>query len=184
MQWPQESVALSAAEHAAWRSLPFANLLLTAELDHQLRRDAHLSLGYYGMLARLAESLDHRLDERSRPVDRIVTESPDPRDHPPRARRPGRTQAVPRGSAGAGACGAHRSRSRRARGGEDQHLDTVRRAVFDALRPEQIEAMHDVMSILVQHLDPSVASQMGIAPREEELPSSRPPEVVVGAGAV
>ncbi|MEZ5215560.1 MAG: hypothetical protein R2715_02945 [Ilumatobacteraceae bacterium] len=49
----------------------------------------------------------------------------------------------------------------------DQHLDTVRRAVFDALRPEQIDAMHDVMSTLVQHLDPSVASQMGIAPREE-----------------
>ena len=43
--------------------LLFANLLLTAELDHQLRRDAHLSLGYrrlpFSSFRELIRTLDY-----------------------------------------------------------------------------------------------------------------------------
>jgi DNA-binding MarR family transcriptional regulator len=47
---------LDAREAATWRSFLAAQLLLEAELDRQLRRDAGMSHDYYGMLAQLSEA--------------------------------------------------------------------------------------------------------------------------------
>jgi DNA-binding MarR family transcriptional regulator len=47
---------LDAREAATWRSYLAAHLLLQAELDRQLRRDAGMSHDYDGMLAQLSEA--------------------------------------------------------------------------------------------------------------------------------
>ena len=47
---------LTQNEQRAWRAFLFAGLLVDDHLDRQLRRDAHMSHDYYGMLARLSEA--------------------------------------------------------------------------------------------------------------------------------
>jgi DNA-binding MarR family transcriptional regulator len=52
---------LSADEQQAWRSFLQAHLLLFAQLDRELTRDAGMPMAYYEILVRLSESPDRRL---------------------------------------------------------------------------------------------------------------------------
>ncbi len=153
---------LTPAEQAAWRSFLFAQLLVSDVLDEQLRRDAHMSHDYYGMLARLSEVPERRMrmsdlaevtaSSPSRLTHAIsnlvrlgwVTRTPCPEDR--------RVQFAVLTDEGLAAL-------RRAAPG---HVEAVRSAIFDALSAEQVDRLHEVMSTIVAHLNPGVADDIAL----------------------
>jgi DNA-binding MarR family transcriptional regulator len=58
---PDQVRWLTPAEQQVWRSFLQANLLLFAQLDRELVRDAGVPMAYYELLVRLSEAPDHRL---------------------------------------------------------------------------------------------------------------------------
>ena len=151
---------LTEHEQAAWRAFLFANLLVSSELDHQLRRDSHLSHDYYGMLARLSEAPDQML--RMSDLAVMTASSPSRLTHAvsnlekldfverrgcPNDRRVQYAVLTEAGRAALDAAGPG-------------HVEAVRRCLFDALTDEQVEAMRDVMTTIARHLDHEVAERV------------------------
>jgi DNA-binding MarR family transcriptional regulator len=144
---------LTASERAAWLPLIAVVELLPGALDSQLRREAHLSHYEYFVLAMLSEApartlrmtalaqrtnatlprLSHvvrRLEERG-----LVERLPCPED---RRATNARLTAAGWDEVVAAAPG---------------HVDAVRRHVFGALRPEQVEQLREICGALLTTLD-------------------------------
>jgi len=150
---------LTPNEQAAWRAFLFASLLVEQQLDHQLRRDAHMSHDYYGMLARLSEAPDRalrmsdlaeqtasspsRLTHAVTNLERLgwVTRRPCPIDR--------RVQYAVLTDEGHDALEA-------AAGG---HVDAVRATVFDGLTEDQVDQLREVMVAILRQLNPEAAER-------------------------
>lgn len=153
---------LSPIEQRAWRAFLFAYLLVDERLDTQLRRDSHIALDYYGMLARLSEapgralrmsdlaastaSSPSRLTHAVTNLEKLgwVVRQPCPNDR--------RVQYAVLTDAGFAVL----------EGAAPGHVEAVRQTIFDALSDEQIAQLDDVMTTLVRHLNPEVADRAGI----------------------
>lgn len=142
-------------EQRAWRRLGAVTMLLPAALESQLQRDAGLTHFGYWVLAMLSES-------------------------PGRSRRMSELAALAHGSQSRlshlMAKLEERGWVRRERVGEDGrgyvavltdagydkvvqtapgHVAEVRKLVFDALTPEQVQALDEICAAIVAKLDPS-----------------------------
>ncbi len=139
-------------EAAAWRSFLGAQLLLDAELDRQLRRDAGLSHDYYGMLAQLSEapgrslrmgdlaarsaSSSSRVSHAAAAMERLgwLRRSPGPDDR--------RVQIAVLTDEGLAVL----------QSAAPGHVECVRRALFDVLSDEQVEQLRTISETIVGHL--------------------------------
>ena len=158
---------LTDEEQRAWRAFLFANLLVSSALDHQLRRDSHGSLDYYGMLARLSEAPERSL--RMSDLAEMTASSPSRLTHAVAnleklgwvERRPcahdRRVQYAVLTDAGFAALEA----------AAPGHVEAVRRCLFGPLSSEQVEQLHDIMTTIVRHLDVHVAESAGLVERAD-----------------
>ncbi|PRY12075.1 MarR family winged helix-turn-helix transcriptional regulator [Kineococcus rhizosphaerae] len=135
---------LDAEEQAAWRRLAALLTVLPAALDAQLQRDAGLTHFEYWVLSALSEAPDRtlrmsclaglahgslsRLSHVARRLERRgwLTRRPDPGD--------GRFTLATLTDAGWDRVAA----------AAPGHVGAVRRAVFDALTPEQVRALREI----------------------------------------
>lgn len=160
---------LSADEQLAWRAFLFADLMVSSELDHQLRRDSHMSHDYYGMLARLSEAPERAL--RMTDLAVMTSSSPSRLTHAVAnleklgwvIRRPcptdRRVQHAVLTDAGFQALVD----------AAPGHVEAVRRCLFDHLTAEQVAQLAEIMTTIVRNLDTGVAEAAGLITADHAL---------------
>lgn len=146
---------LDEGEQQTWRSFLAAVHLLEARLDRQLRRDSGMPHAYFHALVALSEAPGRELTMTE--LARLLRSSQSRLSHAAarleagglilRLKRPGdrRTTIVTLTDQGLAAL-------------EDaapRHVGEVRRVLFDALDPEQVEQLGKISEVLLGALDPS-----------------------------
>ncbi|QDY11533.1 MarR family transcriptional regulator [Micromonospora sp. HM134] len=139
-------------EQQTWRAFLAASRALTDTLDRELQRDAGMPHAYYEILVRLSEVPDRRLrmseladltgSSRSRlshAVARLETAGWVRREDCPTDRR---GQVAVLTDAGFAALAA----------AAPGHVEGVRRHLFDALSPAQVDQLRRISETLVAHL--------------------------------
>ena len=139
-------------EQRAWRAFLTANRLLFEAIDQQLQREAELPHAYYEILVRLSEAPGRRLrmselaaaskysrSRLSHAVARLEEQGWVRRDSCPTDRR---GQVAVLTDAGFAAL-EHAAPG---------HVECVRRALFDALTPEQVTQLREISESIVRRL--------------------------------
>jgi len=143
---------LDEAEQRTWRAFMLSHLLLFEQFERDLQRDAGLPTAYYEILVRLSEAPDHRLrmsdlaersqSSRSRlshAVARLEEQGWVRRESCPTDRRGAIAVLTDEGYAALEAAAP-------------AHVESVRTHLFDALSPEQLEALRDISTTILAHL--------------------------------
>jgi DNA-binding MarR family transcriptional regulator len=143
---------LDDGEQRTWRSFVTATRLFFDGIERQLQQDSGLPHAYYEILVRLSEAPGHTmrmselattsLSSRSRISHAVarLEENGWVRRRPCENDKRGQlAQLTDAGLAGIEAAAPG-------------HVDAVRRGLFDALSPQQVEALRDISDTLVAHL--------------------------------
>jgi DNA-binding MarR family transcriptional regulator len=141
-------------EQRTWRAFLAASQALMEQLDRELQRDAGMPHAYYVILVRLSEAPDRQLrmselaeqtgSSRSRlshAVARLEQSGWVRREDCPTDRRGQLAVLTDLGFATLAAAAPG-------------HVEGVRRALFDALSPAQVDQLRRISEALVDHLDP------------------------------
>jgi DNA-binding MarR family transcriptional regulator len=140
---------LSADEQAAWRSFLSAVALLNASVEAQLQHDSGLSHADYEILVRLSEAPNRAL-RMSELADRTLFSRSRLSHAVGRLERTGLVRREPYPDDRRGLCAVLTEQGFRALGGAAPgHVETVRRALFDALSPEQIEQLTRITQAVI-----------------------------------
>jgi DNA-binding MarR family transcriptional regulator len=151
---------LSDDEQAAWRSFLSAVAMLNAAVDTQLQRDSGLSHADYEILVRLSEAENHAL-RMSELADRTLFSRSRLSHAVGRLERAGLVRREPYPDDRRGLCAVLTDQGLRALdAAAPGHVETVRRALFDALSPEQIEQLRSIAQAVIAAVD---ASSLGPA---------------------
>jgi DNA-binding MarR family transcriptional regulator len=151
---------LSDDEQAAWRSFLSAVAMLNAAVDTQLQRDSGLSHADYEILVRLSEAENHAL-RMSELADRTLFSRSRLSHAVGRLERAGLVRREPYPGDRRGLCAVLTDQGLRALDeAAPGHVETVRRALFDALSPEQIEQLRSIAQAVIAAVD---ASSLGPA---------------------
>lgn len=143
---------LSDEEQCTWRALLTAIQLLTDELDRELQHDAHMPHTYYEILVALSEAPCRTL-RMSQLAERCQSSRSRLSHAVSRLEEAGwvRREACPTDKRGALAVltdegfGAIEAAA-------PGHVETVRRAVFDVLSPEQVRQLGDISAAIRDNL--------------------------------
>jgi DNA-binding MarR family transcriptional regulator len=149
---------LNRDEQRAWRAFLNANRLLFEAIDQQLQREAEIPHAYYEILVRLSEAPGRRLrmselaeaskysrSRLSHAVARLEEQGWIRRDSCPTDRR---GQVAVLTDAGFAALES----------AAPGHVACVRRALFDALTPDQVRQLGEISDAIVRKLTPDPAS--------------------------
>jgi DNA-binding MarR family transcriptional regulator len=149
---------LNRDEQRAWRAFLNANRLLFEAIDQQLQREAEIPHAYYEILVRLSEARGRRLrmseladaskysrSRLSHAVARLEEQGWIRRDSCPTDRR---GQVAVLTDAGFAALES----------AAPGHVACVRRALFDALTPDQVRQLGEISDAIVRGLTPDPAS--------------------------
>ncbi len=132
---------LSDDAQAAWRASLAAVQLLNAAVDRQLQRDSALSHADYEILVRLSEEPEHAL-RMGELADRTLFSRSRLSHAVGRLEKAGLVRREPYPGDRRGLCAVLTDQGMRAlEAAAPGHVETVRRALFDALSPEQIEQL-------------------------------------------
>jgi DNA-binding MarR family transcriptional regulator len=140
---------LSADEQAAWRSLLSAVALLNGSVEAQLQHDSGLSHADYEILVRLSEAPDRAL-RMSDLADRTLFSRSRLSHAVGRLERAGLVRREPFPGDRRGLCAVLTEPGLRTlEAAAPGHVETVRRALFDALSPEQIEQLTEIAHAVI-----------------------------------
>jgi DNA-binding MarR family transcriptional regulator len=140
---------LSPDEQAAWRSFLSAVALLNASVEAQLQHDSNLSHADYEILVRLSEAPNHAL-RMSELADRTLFSRSRLSHAVGRLERTGLVRREPYPGDGRGLCAVLTGQGFHAlETAAPGHVETVRRALFDALTPEQIEQLTRIAQAVI-----------------------------------
>lgn len=142
---------LTETEQRAWRAFIAAQRVVNSTIEQQLQRDASMPHTYFEILVRLADATDGRLRMSELAVATLGSRSR--LSHAVSrlelcgwVRRAG-VESDRRGQMAIITDAGREKLVETAPG----HVETVRQAVFDALSPEQVEALYDVCATLARH---------------------------------
>ncbi|MEO3976150.1 MarR family transcriptional regulator [Streptomyces sp. CAU 1734] len=141
-------------EQHVWRSYLHATMLLDDHLDRQLQRDAGMPHIYYGLLVQLSQAPRRRKRMTELAIDAKITRSR--LSHAvARLEKRGwiRREDCPSDKRGQNAVltDAGFEVLREAAPG---HVETVRRALFDRLTPDQVKQLGEIMGVMAEGLQP------------------------------
>ncbi|OQO94948.1 MarR family transcriptional regulator [Saccharomonospora piscinae] len=159
---------LTDSEQRVWRDFSAAIDMLRAHLESQLQRDAGMPTTYYAVLVALSEAPDHVL--RMSELAEATRSSRSRLSHAvARMEAQGwiRRQACPTDKRGAFAHLTDRGLDA-IRSAAPGHVDAVRDGLFDALTPEQVEALGTISAAIVDRLSPECARAVADAESERE----------------
>jgi DNA-binding MarR family transcriptional regulator len=155
---------LDEAERNTWLSWVFASRLLWEELERDLQSDAHMPYGYYEILVMLSES-----PGRARRMSDLAVATQSSRSRLSHAvarleksgwvRREG-VQGDRRGAVAVLTDEGFAALAAAAPG----HVESVRTHLFDLLSPEQLAALDDINTTLLEHLEPLAGSRGDLRP--------------------
>jgi DNA-binding MarR family transcriptional regulator len=152
--------AVSPAEWGAWRDFIAMRRQLDRELERQLQRDAGLSTADYGVLNTLSESPDRRL--RGRDLGELLAWEKSRVSHQVsrmEARGLVERQDCPEDARGTWIGITPEGRRTLLRATRD-HGATLRRFFFDALEPEELEALSRISKRVLGAIDPPACTMI------------------------
>ncbi len=160
---------LTSDEQLAWRAFLFATLLVSTELDHQLRHDSHMSHDYYGMLSRLSEAPNRSL--RMSDLAQLTSSSASRLSHAvANLEKLGwiirRRSATDRRVHFAVLTDVGMQALVDAAPG---HIEAVRQYLLDSLTPEQQAQLTELLGTIVRHLNKDLAESAGLVPVDPDL---------------
>ena len=143
---------LTEDEQCAWRAFLSAINLLVDELDRELQRDAHMPHTYYEILVALSEAPSRTL-RMSQLADRCQSSRSRLSHAVSRLEEAGwvRREACPTDKRGALAVLTDHGFTA-LEAAAPGHVETVRRAVFDVLAPEQVRQLHEISATIRDNL--------------------------------
>ncbi|HEX3426505.1 MAG TPA: MarR family transcriptional regulator [Acidimicrobiales bacterium] len=142
---------LSDKEQEAWRGLLTMTSQLEAALNRQLQDHSGLSLSDYDILVPLSESPDGRL-RIFELADQLNWEQSRLSHHLARMTKRGLVQRIDCASDRRGAYVSLTPTGRDAiEQAAPEHVETVKRLVFSALTPEQVQALSDISRKVLAH---------------------------------
>jgi DNA-binding MarR family transcriptional regulator len=145
---------LTRDEQAAWRSLLSAVALLNGQVEAQLQRDNGLSHADYEILVRLSEAPKHAL-RMSELADRTLFSRSRLSHAVGRLERAGLVRREPYQEDRRGLCAVLTAQGLRTlEAAAPGHVETVRRALFDALTKDQIEQLSGIAQAIVAAVSP------------------------------
>ncbi len=146
---------LSGDEQAAWRLSLSAVQLLNASVEHQLQRESSLSHADYELLVRLSEQPDHAL-RMSELADRTLFSRSRLSHAVGRLEKSGLVRREPFPDDRRGLCAVLTERGLQTlAAAAPGHVETVRRVLFDALTPEQIEQLTGIARAVIAAASPA-----------------------------
>jgi DNA-binding MarR family transcriptional regulator len=153
----EETRWLTAEEQRAWLAWLGASELLMASLDAQLQRDAGFPHTYYAILAQLSQSPDRTL--RMSDLAGFINASPSRLSH-----AVGKLEDRGWVTRKPSTCDKRSTLCTLTDEGfavlveqAPGHVGTVRKALFDALTPEQVAQLEQICNAILDGLDPSGA---------------------------
>ncbi len=164
-------------ERQLWLSWVFMTRLFWEEVERDLQREAGFPFGYYEILVMLSETPDHQRrmsdladvtqSSRSRlshAIDKLEQRGWVRRESCPTDRRGQLAVLTDEGSAALEAAAP-------------EHVESVRRHLFDLLTPEQLRALREISDVMLEHLLPAVVARGDRRPEmiEEARSRTRPP---------
>jgi DNA-binding MarR family transcriptional regulator len=145
---------LTGDEQAAWRSFLSAVALLNGAVEAQLQRDNGLSHADYEILVRLSEAPNHAL-RMSDLADRTLFSRSRLSHAVGRLERAGLVRREPYPGDRRGLCAVLTEQGLGAlEVAAPGHVETVRRALFDALTQDQIEQLRAIAQAVVAAVSP------------------------------
>ncbi|MQY20313.1 MarR family winged helix-turn-helix transcriptional regulator [Nocardia macrotermitis] len=146
-------------EARTWRAYIDASRLLQGVMERQLSHDSGIGFADFEILVALSEAPDRRL-RMADVADRIMTTRGGVSRALARLVRAGWAERVNCEDDGRGVWAVLTDAGwaklvETAPG----HVDTVRRQLFDALSPDEVGQLGDVLSRIVEHLDPAAAQR-------------------------
>ncbi|MDT7723429.1 MAG: hypothetical protein QOI21_5 [Actinomycetota bacterium] len=155
---------LSDEEQNVWRTFAAATSMLHAHIEAQLQRDGGMPHAYYEVLVvlseapartlRMSELADARLSSRSRlshAVARLEASGWVRREACPTDKRGAWAVLTPAGFAALEAAAP-------------SHVETVRQCLFDALTPEQVEQLGEIMTAIREQMSPGYEAAIDACP--------------------
>ncbi|WP_308014975.1 MarR family winged helix-turn-helix transcriptional regulator [Nocardia coffeae] len=148
-----------------WRAYIDASRLLQGAMERQLSRDSGIGFADFEILVALSEAPDRRL-RMAEVADRIMTTRGGVSRALARLVRAGWAERVDCEDDGRGVWAVLT-----AAGWEKLvetapgHVETVRKHLFDALTPDEVGRLGDVLSRVVEHMDPAAAQRAVGRPR-------------------
>lgn len=150
----EEPCWLTDEEQRTWRAYMHAVTLLEDHLDRQLQRDAGMPHVYYGLLVGLGEQADGRLRMTELAMKAKITRSR--LSHAiARLEKNGWVRREDCASDKRGQFAVLTEQGQEVlRRTAPGHVGAVRQALFDRITDEQLKALHDVMEIVAEGLQP------------------------------
>ncbi len=170
---PESPRWLDDEERQTWLSWVFATRLLWEEIERDLQQEAGLPFGYYEILVmlsetpgrarRMSELADVTQSSRSRlshAIDKLEQRGWVRRESCPTDRRGQLAVLTDEGFAALEAAAP-------------EHVESVRRHLFDLLTPEQLGQLREISDVMLEHLLPAVVARGDRRPQMIEEARSR-----------
>ncbi len=152
---------LTAGEQRAWRAYLEMTRLLFDQLDHELQRDAGMPHTYYEILVALSEAPDRTL--RMSQLAEVTQSSRSRLSHAvARLEENGWVKRVPCPTDRRGAFATLTQEGHRVlAAAAPDHVEGVRRHLFDRLKPEQVEELREIAEAVAAPLRGKLTARSG-----------------------